>query len=292
MNTFQLECFLTVADFLNFAKASKKMNISQPSMTHQIQTLEAELHTSLFHRTTRIVELTTEGQAFLDDAKHIVSISHDAINRFSGTDTETVKTLSIGCTSYLNTDFLAECIYKLHLAYPNVHPKFQLMPGPQLLSKLESGSIDLALETKIPDAKKNQICYKELVKSSIVCIGIKEFLNEYSDSLEIKDMIYKPTILCNPASLLPDIASLHWELSKGKKMKDIYFCEDIESMLIMAQAGLGITILPKILIPERFDNLRCITVQVPSLSFGVYYQRKQQKKVLNDFIKIISEVIK
>ena len=83
MNTFQLECFLAVSKFLNFARASEQMNISQPAMTHQIHALEEELHVKLFHRTTRIVELTDEGLAFLPDAMQIVSITHNAQNRFS-----------------------------------------------------------------------------------------------------------------------------------------------------------------------------------------------------------------
>ncbi len=43
LNIVQLECFLAVADYLNFAKAAKQMNISQPAVTPQIQSLENEL---------------------------------------------------------------------------------------------------------------------------------------------------------------------------------------------------------------------------------------------------------
>lgn len=55
MNTFQLSCFLTVANTLNFAQAAKQVNISQPAITGQIKSLEKELDTKLFHRTTRMV---------------------------------------------------------------------------------------------------------------------------------------------------------------------------------------------------------------------------------------------
>lgn len=65
MNLFQLECFLAVAECLNFARAAESMNITQPSITHQIRSLETELNTRLFHRTTRTVALTAEGRIFL-----------------------------------------------------------------------------------------------------------------------------------------------------------------------------------------------------------------------------------
>ena len=53
MNTFQLTCFLTVAETLSFVKAAKQLNVTQPAVTHQIHSLEEELNKQLFRRTTR-----------------------------------------------------------------------------------------------------------------------------------------------------------------------------------------------------------------------------------------------
>ena len=44
MNTFQLTCFLTVAETLSFAKAARQLSITQPAVTHQIRSLEEELN--------------------------------------------------------------------------------------------------------------------------------------------------------------------------------------------------------------------------------------------------------
>ena len=82
MNTFQLSCFLAVANTLSFAKAAEKMNISQPAITHQIKALENELNVPLFRRTTRLVEITPEGQSFLSDAQSMVAIAAQAKLRF------------------------------------------------------------------------------------------------------------------------------------------------------------------------------------------------------------------
>ena len=65
MTIFQIECFLTVAEFLNFAKAAEQMNISQPAITRQIQSLENELGGKLFQRSTRVVRLTENGHESL-----------------------------------------------------------------------------------------------------------------------------------------------------------------------------------------------------------------------------------
>ena len=69
MNTFQLTCFIAVANTLSFARAAENLHVTQPAVTHQIKVLEQELGVPLLHRSTRSVTLTPEGQTFLEDAK-------------------------------------------------------------------------------------------------------------------------------------------------------------------------------------------------------------------------------
>ena len=44
MNTFQLRCFLTLAQTLNFARAAQQLSVTQPAVSHQIRALEEELN--------------------------------------------------------------------------------------------------------------------------------------------------------------------------------------------------------------------------------------------------------
>ena len=75
MNTAQIRCFLAVADTLNFARAAEQLHLTQPAVTHQIQTLEQELGVKLFARTTRTVRLTEEGGLFLADARGLDALA-------------------------------------------------------------------------------------------------------------------------------------------------------------------------------------------------------------------------
>lgn len=65
MNTVQLECFLAVAEYLNFSKAADFLKITQPAVSHQITSLEDELGTRLFVRTSKNVNLTEAGLMFM-----------------------------------------------------------------------------------------------------------------------------------------------------------------------------------------------------------------------------------
>ena len=64
MNTTQLECFMAVSNFLNFSRAAEHLRITQPAVSHQINTLEDELGVKLFRRTSKSVRLTEEGFQF------------------------------------------------------------------------------------------------------------------------------------------------------------------------------------------------------------------------------------
>lgn len=73
MNTQQLESFIQVAENLNFARAAEALNITQSAVSRQINSLEAELETKLFNRSTRTVSLTPAGISFLEDAKEVLT---------------------------------------------------------------------------------------------------------------------------------------------------------------------------------------------------------------------------
>lgn len=73
MNTQQLRCFVCVAEYLNFTKAANELYLTVPTVTHHVQSLEEELGTKLFERTSRMVRLTESGKAFYVDAAEILT---------------------------------------------------------------------------------------------------------------------------------------------------------------------------------------------------------------------------
>ena len=73
MNTTQLECFMEVANCLNFSRAAEHLSITQPAVSHQINTLESELGVKLFQRSKAGVIPTEAGSVFLNYARRILS---------------------------------------------------------------------------------------------------------------------------------------------------------------------------------------------------------------------------
>jgi DNA-binding transcriptional LysR family regulator len=73
----QLRAFLTVADHLHFGRAAEHLHLAQPYLSRTIRALENDLGAPLFARTTRRVELTPAGRAFVGPARSVLAASDE-----------------------------------------------------------------------------------------------------------------------------------------------------------------------------------------------------------------------
>src|SRR5258706_12684282 len=96
---WDLECFAAVAEELHFSKAAKRLLLSQPPLTRQIQSLERKVDVQLLRRKTRTAELTLPGELFLADAREILNHldrASFAPNRSGGGGTERLRAGVLG----------------------------------------------------------------------------------------------------------------------------------------------------------------------------------------------------
>lgn len=106
-STRTLQCFLAVAQELNFRRAAELMNMSQPPLSRQIQGLEDLLRVRLIERDTQRVSLTPAGAAFRDEAHKLLLALDAAVGAIHagppGADAGPVR---IGLTSVINPSLM------------------------------------------------------------------------------------------------------------------------------------------------------------------------------------------
>jgi len=73
-----IRVFLVLAEELSFSRAAVRLNVAQPWISERIRRLEEHAGVRLFHRTSRTVELSPEGQAFLVPARAIIDSIEEA----------------------------------------------------------------------------------------------------------------------------------------------------------------------------------------------------------------------
>ena len=74
----QLGVFIAAAEEMHFGRAAARLNMTQPTLSRQIQALEWALRVELFERANRTVKLTSAGRAFLPEAKRILFLTETA----------------------------------------------------------------------------------------------------------------------------------------------------------------------------------------------------------------------
>lgn len=289
MNIFQLECFLSVANTLSFAKAAEQLNVSQPTITHQIKTLENELNVKLFRRSTRFVEITPEGQSFIGDAKSMVIISERAKRRFSRKEDNPVSMLSIGCSSHAEFIMLTEVLNHINKETQHFYPRLIVAPQDRLLHLLETEQVDIMFDAKRAEDLKPSVKYKELCKSAITCVCRYDHHLLGRESVTLQDLQEESLVFCDPISIAEDITKFQFKIAEFHGQKDIHFCSSVDNAIALATAGIGIAFLPEIYIVDT-PKLSKITLEdAPKISFGMFYKSYPGDSLLKRFIHMTVE---
>ena len=291
MNIFQLECFISVSDNLSFARASEEMHVSQPAITMQIQSLEKELGVKLFKRTTRLVKLTNEGLIFLNDARNIVGISKRAIRRFESPDEGRLHFLSLGSYNLPNFLYIAPILNHLNHDINNFRPILRFVPFRQIFRLLIDGDLDIILGFKENDTLNYKVNYLELTKVNIVCVMSKD--NPLADLKEVSltDLKKESVVLCGPNSQRQDATHLHSVIGEDKPVSKICYAENIEALITLIKAGLGISVLPDNLVSEEFNLCKIPLKNTKKLSFGIYYKSINDNPLIKNFIDLAKELL-
>lgn len=284
MNTVQLECFVSVAEHLNFSKASKVLKITQPAVSHQIQTLEEELEVKLFHRTSKSVSLTQEGILFLADAQLILKTALSAKERLGMR--EHFIPFELGCHNHMELNLLPPILKQLMQEFPLLRPSIRLVPFPSLISLVENSQVQAALGIK-EESKKSILFFKELCVVPVACVCSPEHPLAQHQTLT-KDQLKGNFIACSPRQISNAVFSAQSGVLADLPPEQRFYTENIESALALAKAGIGYTLYPDI--PQAREAGLCYLPvhDLPGISFGVYYPYGQNHPVLKRFLTLIS----
>ena len=138
----ELECFVAVAEELHFSKAAKRLHMSQPPLSRQIQSLERKLGVQLLKRKTRLVEVTSPGRSFLNDARetlHRLDRAMITVQRMQQGENERLR---LGFIGYLLAPDLVEVLRAFRKARPQCQVELvDMEPGDQL-NDIREGKLD------------------------------------------------------------------------------------------------------------------------------------------------------
>jgi len=145
MEVHQLRYFVAVADEGSFSRAAAREHVAQPSLSQQIQKLEAEMDQRLFDRLPRSVVVTEAGKCLLEYARKILVEIADARRCVDELKREVVGRLAVGAIPTIAPYVLPALIEKFQRLYPKVTLEIFEDTTERLVRRMEDGEVDIAL---------------------------------------------------------------------------------------------------------------------------------------------------
>lgn len=287
MEIRQLLIFCTAAELLNFTKTGQHLGYTQSNITGQINLLERELKVQLFERIGRNVQLTNEGSAFYQNARHILDLCEQAKSDFSPDNINGI--LKVGVAETIGVYHLPSILKEYRDLYPKVEIRVRTDTCESFLELLKNNTIDIALVLTDRVTSPEMVVYPLCTEPMAAVISPAHPLAK-KKGLEPKDLAndclittlpgcgYRPLVLsmfekqgCSPGSLL--------ELSNVTSIKNCAISE------------LGIAILPAIAVQEDLDRGTLMQLnlkeELPTIKIHLVYH---QKKWLTPSMRVFLEL--
>ncbi|MEK4465912.1 LysR family transcriptional regulator [Paenibacillus sp. FSL H8-0315] len=165
--------FYWVANTGSLTAAAERLNITQPAVSHTIKQLEEKMGGPLFFRTSRGVDLTTEGKvllSFIEQAFHHVDMGERAIADMNNLNSGEIH---IGASDTLCKYYLLPFLEQFHEQFPNIRIHITNRTTPETLTLLKEGKIDFGI-VSLPTSDK-QIDFRKSTQLQDCLVGGKGF---------------------------------------------------------------------------------------------------------------------
>lgn len=293
MNIKQLEYFISVAQNLSFTKAAKEHYLSQTAISQQIKNLEESIGFQLFFRTKQSVKLTPAGETFYVEAKIIIDKLNVAINKSFLVSSGYIGTLTIGFLEGHEKVFLPKLLSKFKESYPNINLNIIKGNMNSLYTKLQTGLIDLVFSFNFDINKYSDVSSKTIGNYPICAIlyndhplSSRDVINR--SELKNEDFIF----LDRSTSPFGFDCMLSHCIDAGFSPNIIYTSDSIETILLMVEAKLGITMLPRFNNFSSLGNLKFIDLKDETTESVISWNKNNNTLQLKTFLTFVDDILK
>jgi DNA-binding transcriptional LysR family regulator len=287
-----LRYFVTLAECLHFGQAAAKLQIAQPSLSHQIQQLEAELQTTLLRRTQRRVELTDAGRIFLDEARDILAHTDRAavVTRRAGRGDAVRLRVGVGyCMDHLDT---SKTVGMFNKAHEPVHVELHTMSAGAQIAALNDGRLDVGFVR--PPVSDTSLSTQVLVREPFVAALLSNHRLARKRPLPLSALAREPFVV-PPRNSVPVYHDLVLRACReaGFIPHAPHEADHVLLMLGMVAAGAGVALLPASARKIKQNRVTLVTLR-PShamLETVVTWRRSDTSPFVEEFIRVARNVM-
>lgn len=284
MELRQLNYFIAVAEELNFSRAAKRLNITQPPLSMQIQKLEEELEVSLFFRNNRRVELTEAGRAFYKDAVKIIEDLKSSIDHARLIHQGMHHNLRVGFVGSATYDILPSVLREFRSQHPNVQVHLSELSTPAQIDALQKNEIDVGVLR--PPVMEESIRTEIVSIAPCVLAVPKGHPLLEMDAVQLSDLKPHPFVALSPktwSGLYHEILGLINPMIQQEAL-------EFQTVIGLVAAGMGIAIVPRSAMNLHTQEVVYLEIeQLPLASMGISFRRNDRSPLVKAFYELAAK---
>lgn len=227
--------FLAVASVNSLSAAARKLNVGPMQVSRRLNALEEDMGVRLFHRTTRSVSLTAEGEAFLPYAQAMSEAEESARGELSPTASKVFGVLRMTAPSVFGQSIVLSLLPALLERHPDL--RIDLDVSDRVVDIVSKG-MDLALRVA-PLANSELVARRIAPNPRVVCASPK-YLSKHGRPSKVADLDKHQCILLQAVPRWP--FRINGEL-QHKTVSGLVNTSSVDAVRTAAIQGLGLAML-------------------------------------------------
>jgi LysR family transcriptional activator of nhaA len=284
-NYHHLRYFWAVAHDGNLTRTAERLNLSQSAVSVQIKQLEAHIGHALFERRGRQLILTEAGRIALDHADAIFAAGRELVATLQEKG-RARQAIRVGALATLSRNFQMEFLRPI-LNRPDVELVLRSGTSADLLHGLEALNLDVVLINQPParDAITPFISHR-LSEQPVSLVGTPDRLNK---RLSITEVLETQPVILPTADTGIRIGFDAWTDRLGIRPQIAAEVDDMAMMRLLARQGVGLAVLPPIVVQDELTSGRLIEVErLPGIGetfFAVTITRRFPNSILAELLE-------
>lgn len=242
MRIRQLRCFVVLAEELNFTRAARRLNMSQPPLSTQIQTLEREVGAELISRTSRKVALTRAGALFLPRARNMLDQYERSLQEIREIQQGQDGLLEIGATGSILRGGLAELLAHFARLHPRITLRVHEQTPATQITEVLSRRTDVSFNRSVP--RDEELAHEYGWREEMVALVRSDHRLAGRTCVSIDDLREDQHVVLRPDS--SDFAAyvMACIVASGYRPRVSQQVVDAQSIPSLIVAGFGVSIVP------------------------------------------------
>ncbi len=247
----QFEYLVAVADHRHFGKAAQAAAASQPTLSHQLRTLEKRLDVTLVERRTHGAELTPVGREIAERARQVLVEVKDIRDLAERASERLAGTLRFGVSPTLGPYLMPPVIAALHRTSPDL--RFYMREGIPDLQAMElvKGAIDMLLGPLPIEGENLQI--EPLFREPLMLVAPPDHPLAMQKTLGLSDLAGAPVLSLDRRHHLHRDVAAQCQKYEMNLLRD-YEGTSLDSVRQMVASGLGLAILPALYVRSELPR--------------------------------------